>query len=394
MLDPAKRKFRLSACLRWLAVIPALVLAGCASEPPKDTGKVVPAHPPVPSVPHKPPAKVTPPPKPLTAPELVSSLLPPTLADRSGWAADIVAAFEALNIVPNKGNVCAVLAEIEQESSFQSEPVVIGLSRIVSQELEARRKKYGIPQWLMDKSLAMKSPNGQTYSERIDTLRTENDVNDLYEDMISEIPLGKKFLADYNPVRTGGPMQVNVGFANSYAAARRYSFAHEGSLRNALFTRKGGLFFGVAYLLDYPASYESMSFRFADYNAGRYSSRNAAFQNAVSALSGIPLRRDGDLLNYQDGIALEGSSQTMRALLAIAPRLNMDKAVIFRNLLLEKSPAFEKSQLYVRVFALAPVMPRAYVPDIAVRGPKISRKLTTALYAQRVDSRYRNCLKK
>lgn len=373
-----------------------LVLAGCASEPPKDTAPSVKAPPPRPVVVHKPAAKTPPPPppKPLTPGELVGSLLPAGLPDRGGWAADIVAAFEALNIVPNKGNVCAVLAEIEQESSFQSEPVVFGLSKIVRQELEARRQRYGIPQWLMDKSLAKRSPNGKTYNERIDALRTENDVNDLYEDMISEIPLGKRFLADYNPVHTGGPMQVSMSFADSYAATRRYPFAHNGSLRDALFTRKGGLYFGVAYLLDYPANYDSMSLRFADYNAGRYSSRNAAFQNAVSSLSGIPLQPDGDLLNYQDGEAVEDPSQTMQALLAIAPRLNLDKATIFRNLLLEKSPAFEQSQLYVRVYALAPSMPRAAVPDIVVRSPKFSRRLTTPSYVKRVEERYRSCLKK
>lgn len=341
----------------------------------------------------KPPVKAVPPPEPLTPLELVGSLLPPGLEDRGGWAADIVAAFEALHIAPSRTNVCAVLAEIEQESSFQSEPVVFGLRKIVRQELEANRKRYGIPEWLMDKSLAMKSPGGQTYNERIDALRTENDVNDLYEDMISEIPLGKKFLSGYNPVRTGGPMQVNVSFADSYAATRRYPFAYGGSLRNVLFTRKGGLYFGIAYLLDYPANYGSMRFRFADYNAGRYSSRNAAFQNAVSSLSGIPLTPDGDLLNYRNGAAGEAPSRTMQALLAIAPRLGMDKTAIFRSLQLEKSAAFEKSRLYARVYALAPSMPRASVPDIVVRSPKVSRRLTTALYVKRVEGRYRNCLK-
>lgn len=370
----------------------ALVLAGCASEPPKDVGKPVPKPPPAES--QKPPAKVVPRPRPLTGPELVGSLLPSFVQDKSGWTADIVAAFDALNIVPNRENVCAVLAEIEQESAFQSIPAVPGLPKIVRGELEARRKNYGIPVWIMDKSLAMRSPDGRTYSARIDALRTENDVNDLYGDMISEIPFGKKLFAGYNPVRTGGPMQVNASFASAYAAKRRYPFAHDGPLRNALFSRKGGLYFGVAYLLDYPTSYPGMSFRFADYHAGRYSSRNAAFQKAVSHLSGIPLKADGDLLSYEDGVALEDDSRTMRALLAIAPRLNMDRDGIFRDLRLEKSRAFEQSRLYARVRALAPLMPRAQVPEIEVRGPKFTRRLTTGSYVGRVDSRYRNCLKR
>lgn len=392
LLDAVKRILSLFTCRGLLAVTVALALAGCGSLF-QDAGKTVPK--PSASVPQKPPVKLTPRPKPLTGVELVNSLLPSFVQDKNGWSTDIVAAFNALNIPPGKENVCAVLSEIEQESSFQSEPAVPGLPRIVRQELEARRIRYGIPQWVMDKSLAMPSPNGKTYNERIDTLKTENEVNDLYEDMISEIPLGKKFLADYNPVRTGGPMQVNVNFVSSHASMKRYPFSYDGSLRNALFSRKGGLYFGIAYLLDYPANYDSMSFRFADYNAGRYSSRNAAFQHAVSTLSGIPLSPDGDLLNYQDGGAVEvPASQTMRALLAIAPRLKMDKDAIFRNLLLEKSPAFDQSQLYTKVYALVPSMPRAIVPDIAVRSVKFSRKLTTAGYVKRVEGRYRNCLKK
>lgn len=372
----------------------ALVLAGCASQPATEEKKAPPRKSSQAS--HKLPVKAKPTPtpthQPLTGTELVDSLLPASLQDKAGWAADIVAAFEALHIPQTPENVCAVLSEIAQESSFQARPAVPGLPKIVRRELEVRRDRYGIPQWVMDKSLELQSPDGRTYNERIDALRTENDVNDLYDDMISEIPLGKKFLADYNPVRTAGPMQINADFANSYAA--RYPYPYNGSLRNALFTRKGGLYFGVAYLLDYPANYSSMNFRFADYNAGRYSSRNTAFQNAVSALSGIRLRPDGDLLRYQNGVAQEEPSQTMQALLAIAPRLGMDQDAIFRDLLLEKSAAFERSRLYARVYALAPDMPRASLPNITVNSVKFSRQLNTVSYVKRVEARYLRCLKK
>jgi hypothetical protein len=326
---------------------------------------------------------------------LINSLLPQKLTDRSGWATDMLSAFDALKIVPTKENVCAVIAEIEQESSFQAEPMVPGLSKIVRRELDARREKYSIPQWLMDSSLDRQSPNGRTYNQRIDTLKTENEVNTLYQDMISEIPFGKDMLTDYNPVHTGGPMQVGVTFANTYVATKPYPYSIKTSLRNELFTRKGGLYFGLAYLLDYPAKYESMTYRFADFNAGIYSSRNAAFQKVVSSLSGITLDPDGDLLRYKDGVALEEpASQTMKALLSIAPRLNMDKAQIYRDLLLEKSPSFEQTSLYQKIFALAPAMPRACVPEIVLTSPKFTRKLTTVNYAKQVDGRYQRCLKK
>lgn len=380
-----------------------LVLAACASAPPKEAPPAAPPPeiqkappPPRPKPVVKPPTAPQAQPAPtILGPDQVASLLPPALKDKNGWAADIVAAFGALKIPPSKENVCAVLAEIAQESSFQADPPVPGLSSIVRKELEARREKYGIPQWALDKGLAMQSADGKTYNERIDALKTEKEVSDLYQDMVSEIPMGGKFLADYNPVRTAGPMQVSMEFASSYAASRAYPFPYQGSLRNALFTRKGGLYFGIAYLLDYPARYDSIIYRFADYNAGRYSSRNAAFQRAVSMASKVPLSLDGDLLRFnKDGTPQQEPSQTMRALLTLSPRLNMDRDIIFRSLQYEKTPAFEQTRLYIRVFGLAPGTPRASIPEITLQSPKFARKLTTVMYTQQVGNRYQRCMQK
>ena len=49
-------------------------------------------------------------------------------------------------------------------------------------------------------------------------------MSDLFDDFIDRVPLGRTFFADCNPVRTAGPMQVSVSFAESVVAARPYPY--------------------------------------------------------------------------------------------------------------------------------------------------------------------------
>ena len=59
---------------------------------------------------------------------------------------------------------------------------------------------------------------------------------------------------------------------------------------------------------------------------------------------------------------------------------------------------FDDTALYARTYALADMragtpLPRALVPGIHLESPKITRKLTTAWFATRVDARYQRCMR-
>ena len=209
--------------------------------------------------------------------------------------------------------------------------------------------------------------------------------------------MGQSLFDDKNPIRTRGPMQVNVVYADQYAAVRPYPYPVKASVADEVFTRRGSLYFGIAHLLAYQPPYDDYLYRFADFNAGQYASRNAAFQNAVSRASGMPLATDGALLSHESGAM--GLGDTELALRALAGRLNVDESEIHDALEKGKTPEFERTKVYERVFALAErvakrPLPRAIVPSIKLHGPKISRALTTSWYAHRVDGRFERCLGK
>jgi hypothetical protein len=325
----------------------------------------------------------------------IARLLPPSTVDREGWATDIAAAFASLRIDASDANLCAALAVAGQESNYLADPPVPNLGRIARAEIDRRAKQHDIPELLVRAALSISSSNGKSYADRIASVRTERELSEIYEDMIGRVPLGRRLFADSNPVRTGGPMQVSVTFAEQYAREHPYPYPVAASIRHEVFSRRGGVYFGIAHLLGYSANYDRMIYRFADYNAGFYASRNAAFQQAVTIASGIPLALDGDLVAYDS----DKPGATELAVRSIARQLDLDASDIHRALVMGETPEFENSDLYQRVFARAQRLehrrlPHAVVPQIALKSPKITRKLTTEWFATRVDERYRRCMAK
>ncbi len=366
--SPTIAAVRHGPCLPFIACL-ALLLAGCGTqrpqEPPERAAEVVRAE--------------------------IVRLMPASVADRNGWAADLYTAFSAQEISTTTENLCAVLAVTEQESTFQADPPVAGLAKIARAEIDRRAGALHVPGFLVSAALRIDSPNGRTYSQRLSAVRTEKELSAIFDDFISMVPMGRQLFGGLNPVHTGGPMQVSIDFAQAHA--RGYPYPVDGSIRQEVFSRRGGLYFGTAHLLGYPVNYPKPLYRFADFNAGWYASRNAAFQSAVSRLTGIKLALDGDLLLPNSPLA----GQTERAVRTLGKRLQMSDGDIRRALNHGDSLDFEDTDLYRRVFSLADAkagkpLPRAVLPGITLESPKITRTLTTAWFAQRVDERWKRCM--
>ena len=357
-----------------------LALAGCATGP-------------------EPTAPVAVPASPAEARALIARVLPNGVTNRAAWATDIYAALAAMEIPASRENICAVVAVTDQESNFRVDPAVPNLSQIAWKEIDRQRERAGVPGLVLQAALLLTSPNGRSYRERLDTVKTEQQLSQIFDDFIGMVPMGRTFFADRNPVRTGGPMQVSIAFAEAHAASKPYPYPVAGSIRDEVFTRRGGMYFGIAHLLDYPASYDSPIYRFADFNAGHYASRNAAFQSAVTLLTGVPLALDGDLLRYDQGQPAKEPGSTELATRALGRRIDMSPSQIRNDLEESRTRAFEKTRLYARVFALADKAgaqpaPRAVLPKILLTSPKFTRKLTTDWFANRVDTRHRACLER
>lgn len=374
----------ISFAVRALPLFVTLLLAGCASDPeaPAQDAAAIAKLP-----------KAMQPRKPADMKTRIVRFLPRQVPDKQGWANDVVTALTSQGLTVSDHNVCSVLAVAEQEATYQADPVVPNLSKIAWKEINARAGKLLIPEFVVRTALSINSPTGKTYAERIDRVRTEREMSEIFEDMIGMLPMGKRLFGNLNPVRTGGPMQVSIAFAE--ANARGYPYPVKDSIRHEVFTRRGGIWFGTKHIFGYPADYPDTLYRFADFNAGWYASRNAAFQAAVSRLSGKSLALDGDLVRYNS----DKPGNTELAVYSLASRVNMSKKAISQSLRLGDSSDFAKSDLYHRVFTLADKqagkrLPRAILPGIQLKSPKITRNLTTAWFATRVDDREQACVRK
>jgi hypothetical protein len=346
--------------------------------------------------------------------EQAAKLVPPDEKDREGWAEDVLAALEAHRLYPSAEAVCSVLAVIEQESGFEANPGVPGLARIVQQRLDAYADKLGpLGPPALRALLEGKAPGEtRTFEQRLAQVRTERDLDRIFRELLEyyETEYPKTYTAarlasslfkstrleDLNPITTAGSMQVSVRFAEELAGDDEHALRR---VREELYTRGGGVYYGTARLLGYEAHYSEPLYRFADYNAGFYASRNAAVQAQVGRLTGLPLVQDGDLLAYdKQGEPVDQDSNSLAALLAFRQRYapDLSERRVRKDVLKEKELAFEETDTWntlKRVYREETGETPAYaqLPTVVIRSPKITGERSTAWFAQSVNKRYQKC---
>lgn len=315
----------------------------------------------------------------------------------AGWARDMRAAFTRLDLPATRQNVCAAIAVVAQESGFVADPEVPGLADISLKKLQQVSQNPAA--WaVINVRLRQQAADGRTFYEQLLAIRTERDLERWYQAFMAAHmtgPLLRLAGKDVDTlISTLGSMQVSVQFARAFA---REHDIPDADMRERLYSREGGLFYGIAHLLKYEYHYADIRHLFADYNAGHYASRNAGFQRMVATLSGARVVPDGDLLSYADGRG--APSATMRAVLSALARAGRpaEATAVLRDLRLEKQAALFDTATYRQIaelhrqrsgYAITEAM-----PQIDLQSDKIQRPLTTGWFAARVGSRYQQCLR-
>jgi len=354
--------------------------------------------------------------------EQIQKVIPPRVNGRQSWSQDIFDIMEQLKIPKTKQNVCSIVAVVDQESNFVADPTVPGLGEKAVQEINTRlNEKFeaklgemigGTVAGYFEDVLKNQPTPENNYMSQMRKVKTERELDLLYREIFDYMSqhyhvsaltgaaklVGQDIGEKMNPITTLGSMQVHINYAKEH---KRQS-GNIAELRNDLYTQYGGLYYGIHRLMKYPADYDKAIYRFADYNSGMYSSRNAAFQSMLNALTDTEISLDGDLLLYnKDGGIKATQSQTEKELIAAFAQNNVlvTPRQIRSDLKKEKEKKFEDTQTYLALQKLyqnktnkEPMY--AVMPQVVISGPKLSRDYNTNWFASRVNGRYESCMQR
>ena len=354
--------------------------------------------------------------------EQIRKLIPSRVNDRGSWAKDIFAISEELGIPTSKENICTMIAVVDQESNFIANPNVAGLGSKAVKEVTTRlNEKFedklgttiGGPIASYFEQVLKNQPTPEdNYLKQMSRVKNEKELDVLYREIFDYMSkhyhvsaltgaaklVGQDIAEKMNPITTLGSMQVHINYAKDH----KRSSMSTNELRDDLYTEYGGLYYGIHRLMMYPADYDKAIYRFADFNSGMYSSRNAAFQKMTEKLSDTDLSLDGDLLSYdKNGSPKATMTTTEKTLIALftKEKVLLTPRQLRNDLKKEKEKEFEKTQTYTAIGKLYkektgkdPIY--AIMPEVVISGPKLSRDYNTNWYASRVNGRYETCMQR
>lgn len=341
----------------------------------------------------------------------IASLIPTRVKNTQSWAADIAQIFDQLKISKTTKNICTAIAVIDQESNFAADPAVANLGNAALQAIDEKLEdKLGKNLASVFRTMLETRPDkNNNFIKQIKAVKTEKQLDELYQKIFDYFSTtykvnslaqitklsGQGIDERINPITTLGSMQVHIDYARSH---RRINMSDR-ELRQDLYTQYGGLYYGIHRLMLYQADYDQPIYRFADYNSGMYSSRNAAFQQRISTLTGEKLDIDGDLLLYKDGDPIIRKSQTEKVLVSLLAKADkpLNERQIRSDLKKEKSKSFEETATYRTInemFTKKTGRKPSYaiMPKVVISGPKLSQDYNTNWFATRVDKRYQTCM--
>lgn len=343
----------------------------------------------------------------------------PNISNSFDWANDLRNALSEHRLPRSRENVCSMIALIDQESSFNANPRIPNLGEksveAIVRKLEGIPMVGGIINGSAQAFLERYPTPANNFLSQIRQAKTERDLDLIVREMASivlqskggsllrDAQAARSFFEGMNEIDTIGSMQVAVTFATQVeeeSKNRILTLDEVWALRDRLYTRQGGMYYGALLLLGYESGYTQKIHRFADFNAGRYASRNAAFQAVIAELLNSKLATDGDLLSYGgDGKPAATVSNSEKAVNAVAEkyRLGLSAAKIRTDLLQEKTFAFNDTATYRAINQQYQKLkgkqtPYALVPKIVLNSEKTSNILTTEKFANTVNGRYQQCM--
>lgn len=352
----------------------------------------------------------------------IRNLIPSRVQNRLSWAKDIHHIMSELKIDRSKQNVCTIIAVVDQESNFVANPQVPNLGQTAVSEVNNRLEekfsdklgeRLGIPVAKYFQDVLKTQPTKEnSYLNQMKKVKTEKDLDVLYRQIfdymaqhyhVSALTGAAKFVGQdiaerMNPITTLGSMQVHI----LYAKDHKRNSLNTNELRDDLYTQNGGLYYGIHRLMLYSAEYNKQIYRFADYNSGMYSSRNASVQQALAKLTHTQLDLDGDLLLYnknEDVQSTKSQSEIAINKLFAERGIVITAKQVRSDLKKEKEAEFENTQTYLALKnayleQTGKKLAYAIMPQVVISGPKLSRDYNTNWYASRVNTRYESCMRR